>query len=275
MMRITGFILPELVPRQLHTAFFLLLASLTACSKEPVEWSEIRYSLAGSAGTDSSALKDSFITESAGDSALPIPDSAACRASIRVARMQKSFYAAWWSVRTDSSSSLELSRSDDGGPWTHAVIADSSDASGRGCARPAPSIAADVVSGYVHVAYFIEPASGAGIFSVHTMDRGESFHAPTAMVYGSRPSNTAIAAEGDKVAVAYENPNTSRPQIYVGLSRTMGHIFESQLAVSDENTAAVNPSVKLRGTKLDVSWTELSSADTTLRRSTSRTGTWK
>lgn len=244
-----------------------------ACAKEPVDWSDVRYSLAGTAGP-SGEPADSSVSDSA-HGALPIPDPARCPGSIRIARAEKSFFAVWWSVRTDSSAVLFLSRSDDGGPWTKPVAADTTDASARGCNRPAPSIAADIVSGYVHIGYFAEPAQGAGAFYVHSMDRGESFHAPVAMVFGSRPSNTAVTAEGDRVAVAYEDPNSSRPRIFVGLSKTMGHIFELKLPVSGENAAAVNPTVRLRGTKLEVRWTEIDPSDSTRRRQASRTGTWK
>lgn len=250
------------------------MAVLTlACSKEPIEWSDVRYSLEGTAGPSGDAA-DSVAADSGGAS-IPIPDPARCLKSIRIARAEKSFFAVWWSVRKDSSAVLFLSRSDDGEPWTKPVAADSTDASGRGCARPAPSIAADVASGYVHIGYFAEPSQGAGAFYVHSMDRGESFHAPVAMVFGARPAHTAVTAEGDRVAVAYEDPNSSRPRIFVGLSKTMGHIFEIKLPVSDENAAAVLPSAHLRGTKLEVRWTEIDPSDSTRRRQASRTGTWK
>lgn len=246
----------------------------TACAKDPVAWSDVRYSLAGAAGAPSAPALDSPAADS-GSASISVPDPARCPGSIRVARAKKSFFAVWWSVRTDSSAVLLLSRSDDGEPWTEPVAADTTDSSGRGCTRPAPSIAADVASGYVHIGYFAEPPQGAGAFYVHSMDRGVSFHAPVAMVFGSRPANTAVTAEGDRVAVVYEDPNSSRPRIFAGLSRTMGHIFEHNLPVSDENAAAVSPSAHLRGTKLEVSWTEIDPSDSTRRRQASRTGIWK
>jgi hypothetical protein len=235
----------------------------------------VRYSLAGSAGTLSGEKVDLTSTNDSDEASIPIPDSARCRSSVRIARSGKSFYAVWWSVRSDSSAILESSRSDDGGAWTRAVVADSGDVTRRGCSRPPPSIATDPVSGYVHFAYFPEPSSGAGVFSVHSMDRDSSFHSPVAMVYGARQSNVSIAAEGDRVAVAYEDPNSARPQIFVALSRTMGHIFESRIPVSDESASAVNPVVNLHGTKLEVSWTEMNSSDPTGERHASRTGIWK
>jgi hypothetical protein len=260
------------------TTLTLAIAAFGACSGDPVAWSDVRYSFAGIAGTADSTKEIPSADEPADSVArlpLPIPDSAACRASIRLARSGKSFYAVWWSVRPDSSAILESSRSDDGGAWTRAVIADSGDVARRGCSRPPPSIATDPVSGYVHIAYFLEPSSGAGVFSVHSMDRDSSFHSPAAMVYGARQSNVSIAAEGDRVAVAYEDPNSTRPQILVALSKTMGHIFESRIPVSDESASAMNPVVKLRGTKLEVSWTERPSRDPTSERHASRTGIWR
>lgn len=253
-----------------RTAVWLLACICAGCARDPVKWGDIKYSIAGPVAPDSAAA-------SAADSSgpIPIPDSAACRGSIRLARAGKSFYAVWWSVRPDSSAKLETSRSDDGGPWTKPVVPESADASRRGCARPAPSIATDLISGYVHLAYFIELSSGAGIFSIHSMDRDSSFHSSVAMVYGARPSNTSIAAEGDRVAVAYEDPNSSRPRIFVALSKTMGHIFELRLPVSEESAAATDPVVKLRGTTLEVSWTERIVADSTRERHASRTGIWR
>lgn len=251
------------------------LVALCACSRDPVSWSDVRYSLAAGTGLSTAQSEDSGAIEHRGYSAAAIPDAAACRASIRLARSGKSFFAVWWSARPDSSAALLASRSDDGGPWVIPVAADTTDAGRRGCSRPAPSIAADIGTGYVHLAYFIEPSSGAGVFSSHSMDRDSSFHSAVAMVYGSRPSNTAIAAQGERVVVAYEDPNSPRPRIFVALSQTMGHIFEARLPVSAENAAAADPDVRLRGTKLVVSWDERTSEDSAVARHASRTGIWK
>jgi hypothetical protein len=240
---------------------------LSACSHDPVTWSDVKYSRAGSG--------DSASVANTPESPITVPDSAACPATVRIARAGKSFFAAWWSIRRDSSAALVTSRSDDGGAWTRVVPADTTDTGRRGCSRPVPSIVADIGTGYVYLAYFIEPASGAGVFSIHSMDRDSTFHSPVAMVYGSRPSATAITAEGERVAVAYEDPNSSRPGIFVALSRTMGHTFETRLAVSPDNVAATRPSIRLRGTKLDISWIEKGSANSLAERHASRTGIWK
>ena len=66
---------------------------------------------------------------------------------------------------------------------------------------------------------------GTGVFFAHFMGS----HAPLTgcrSIYGERLVATAIAAEGDRVAVAYEEPNGTRQQVDVALSQTQGHIFE-------------------------------------------------
>jgi len=275
--RPVGGILGKVGFRGTTMIFALAMLSLTACEKEPVQWSDISYHMAVSAGPSSSETGDSADGQSslATGGPIPIHDLHACWPSIRLARAEKSFYAAWWSVRPDSSASLDVSRSDDGADWTKPVIADSTDASSRGCNRPPPAVVADILSGYVHLAYFIEPASGAGVFSVHTMDRGETFHSPVPIVFNDQPSRTSIAAEGDRVAVAYDQPVGERSQVFVALSKTAGHLFNTSLPVSAENANASDPRAILHGTKLELSWTEHSSADSTHLRLATRTGTWK
>jgi hypothetical protein len=250
---------------------------MIACSSDPVRWSDISYHMTGPGGSSRAEPGDSTTGQTYSDAAGPIPvhDPRACLPSIRFTRAGKSFYAVWWSVRPDSSASLKVSRSDDGADWTKPVVADSADASRRGCNRPPPSILADIVSGYVHLSYFIEPASGAGVFSVHTMDRGETFHSPVPIVFNDQPSRTSIAAEGDRVAVAYDQPVGERSQVFVALSKTAGHLFNTSLPVSAENANASDPRAILHGTKLELSWTEHSSADSTHLRLATRTGTWK
>ena len=237
----------------------------------PVSWSDVRY--ASSPAENRPARTETRAAEGFAPRGITVPDSGACARTVRVVRAGKSFFAAWWSVRADSTAALLSSRSDDGGPWTRAVPADAADNDRLGCDRPAPSIFADIGTGYVHVAYFAAPSSGAGVFASHSMDRDSSFHAPVAMVYGSRPSETSIAARGDRVAVAYSDPNSARPRIFVALSETMGHTFYARIPVSEESVSATAPVVQLHGTKIEVSWTETSSPSG--GRRASRTGIWK
>ncbi len=164
-------------------------------------------------------------------------------------------FASWWVVRPDSSAQLVVARSHDGGAsWESLVVADSTDHSVRGCARPAPAIALDSATGYVNVAYFMEPQSGSGIFFSHSMDGGRTFHAPVPIVFGDNPSSVGIVTSGDRVVVAYEDPNSTGPSVGVALSRTLGHIFEHREIVSSDNERAREPVVDLGGNVVRVWW---------------------
>ena len=166
-------------------------------------------------------------------------------------------FAAWWQARPDGSSLLVVARSDDGGAvWAAAVTADSTDRARSGCRRPPPFLGADLHNGYVHVTYFLVGAEGPGLFFTHSMERGTMFHAPVAITYGERPSATALASSGDTVAVAYLDPNSAVPQVWLALSRSTGHIFESRTAVSSANVAASRPLVAISGNRIAVAWTE-------------------
>jgi hypothetical protein len=149
-------------------------------------------------------------------------------------------------------------RRTDSKSWSEPVIADSTDHGVRGCGRPAPAVAADSKSGYVHVAYFAESSSGAGIFFAHSMDKAETFHSPVAIVFGRNPSRVSVAADGDRVAVAYEDPNSTQPIIGIALSKTMGHIFESRSIASSENGRARQPVVRIEGDSIGLWWSEYS-----------------
>ncbi len=74
------------------------------------------------------------------------------------------------------------------------------------------------------------------------------------VVYGDRPSSGAVAAHGDTVVVAYEDPNASAPQIRLALSRSTGHIFEDRSTVSSAEAFSTRPSVALRGDSVVVTW---------------------
>jgi hypothetical protein len=137
------------------------------------------------------------------------------------------------------------------------AVADSSDHSARGCGRPAPAIAANP-SGYVHLAYFAEPPQGSGVFYVHSMDKGVTFHAPVAVVFGDKPSAVSVAARGDTVAVAYEDPNSERPAIGVALSRTTGHIFSISSIASPPSSRATLPVISIKGQAIRLWWSERS-----------------
>lgn len=206
-----------------------------------------------------------------------VPPADACPVSVRAARDGSVVVAAWWSVRADSSVRLLVARSSDGGKsWATPVVADSMDRSVRGCGRPAPAIAADTARRYVHVAYFAEPRSGSGIFFAHSMDNGATFHAPVPIVFGENPAFVDVATSGDRVAVAYEDPNSREPSVGIALSRTMGHIFEHREIVSADNERARQPVVDLRGDTVRLWWSD-HAADPRISatRTACREGRWE
>lgn len=225
----------------LRLSTVLITAAVLGCSSSsPLEWNEISYENIPSEPND-----------------LPSPTqwapSGACPGSLRTSGN----YAVWWEAQPDSSATLFVSRNNNG-KWAEPVIADSTDKGVRGCGRTAPAIAADSASGYVHLAYFAEPASGPGVFFEHTMDSAKTFHSPVAIVFGRNPSRVSVAAKGDIVAVAFEDPNASQPIVSLALSKTMGHIFEHRLQASGENGNARQPVVRIIGDSVALWWSEYS-----------------
>jgi hypothetical protein len=184
--------------------------------------------------------------------------SAVCEGSIVAAQARgDTAFAAWWSPRADSTARLLVARSDDAGhTWLAPETADSTDNGHTGCGRPAPFIATDTTNGYVHVVYFMLAAEGPGIFFTHSMGGGEMFHSPVPIVYGERASASAVAVNGDTVAVAYIDPNAATPQLWVALSQTTGHIFDTRMEVSPSTVQASRPAVAVRGHAIAVAWLE-------------------
>lgn len=240
----------------------LLLAA--ACAAGPVAWQDVRASGEGAAAARDTrlALDGAGRAHFAAVASAPaFAPAGACPGSVRVARATaREWHAAWFAPRPDGSVTLLSARSDDGGrSWGAPVVADARESgarAGRGCARPAPSIAADSSNGYVHIVYFLDAPEGSGLFFVHSMDDGGMFHAPVAIVYGDRPGRASVAAAGDRVAVAYEDPNSEPTAVWIALSRTQGHIFEARLPVSGGSLAAVAPDVALGARHVAVSWVE-------------------
>jgi hypothetical protein len=181
----------------------------------------------------------------------------ACIGSVRVALSGASGterYAAWWAPRPDSSAELLAARRTDGGQrWSTAEPVDTADHTPVGCKRPAPAVAADSASGYVHVAYGMRDSQGAGVFFSHSMDRGRMFHSAVTIVYGERLANVAIAVRGDTVAVAYVDPSSNHPPLGLALSHTMGHIFEDRLVVPETKDVG-DPAVALGAGRVAVAW---------------------
>lgn len=216
---------------------------LGGCGRDPVAWKEVSYAAPPPPRNASMGVID--------------PAAGACAMSARTIRSGTATFAAWWKVRPDSSAVLVVARSPDGGAtWDQGVVADSTDHSVRGCARPAPAIAADSENGYINVAYFMEPQSGSGIFFSHSMDGGKTFHAAVPIVFGEKAASVGLAASGDRVAVAYEDPNSVEPTVGIALSRTMGHIFEYRQTISSDNERASDPGVDLRDDTVKVWWSD-------------------
>jgi hypothetical protein len=86
------------------------------------------------------------------------------------------------------------------------------------------------------------------------MDRGMTFHSPVAVVYGEHIGRTAIAARGDLVAVAYEDPNSDPQRVAVAFSRTMAHTFETRELVSPPTGAARDPGIALGDGRIAATW---------------------
>ena len=239
---------------------------LAGCDAPPVAWQDARPAGAAPGAADSS-FRLAVVERGGLDAPAatpPIPGGEApfsgCPGSARVAAARGGErYAAWWRVRDDSSALLLVARSADGGAtWGAPVAVDTLDRGVRACARPAPAIAADSANGFVHVVYFLDAPEGSGLFYAHRMDPRAPFEPPAVIVYGERPVAAAVASSGDRVVVAYEDPNRPRPQIELALSRTAGHLFEERhVDVSGDDVAARAPRVALGGDgRLWVGWTE-------------------
>ena len=253
-------------PRTSVLSLGALAVVLTACEKGPVEWRDDTRQLAlPVSGPESSEAEAHLVLRADGSPALePVvtvatmpADSAACPGSLRIAALSPTeIYGAWWSRRENGRAVLFSARSDNAGAtWATTVPVDTTDRGTLSCERPAPSIAADSTSGYVHVTYFLNSPTGPGVFFAHSMDRGDLFHSPVPIMYGDRPSASAVTAADSLVIVAFEDPNSQRPQIALAMSRTWGHIFARERpAASTGTTSAERPLVALRAPQLVVGW---------------------
>ena len=234
-----------------------------ACEQAPVEWRAVTTVERAGAGmvrlhADGTVSADTLLALA---SRVAPPPGPACAGSLRLALARGTLYGVWWSPRPDSGVRLLEARSTDGGrSWSAAAAVDTTDAGVGGCDRAPASIAADSASGYVHVTYGLKGAEGPGLFFSHSMDGGVTFHSPVPILYGERFAATTVAADGDLVVVAFEDPNSSTPRIGLALSRTMGHIFEHRiLPVSDDNDRAVHPLAAAHGRSVAVAWEQAGS----------------
>ena len=221
----------------------LILGLFAGCAGPPIDWEEP----SGGASTTSDPLS--------GAGGAILRHAEPCVAGLRVARDSTGggYYAVWWAPRPDSTADLVVAHSSDGAAWDTPVKVDTLDTARVNCRRMPPSIAAD--AGNVHVSYSMAAREGPGIFASHSMDRGKMFHSPVAVVYGERIGQTAIAARGSLVAVAYEDPNTTPRRIGLALSSTMAHLFQSRTLVSPPSGDVSGPGVVLGDSTVTVTWT--------------------
>jgi len=223
--------------------------AMVACVGEPVEWGEVSYR--GSQLGDPDARSAIFSAN------LPAVTGGVdqCLRSIRTAGAGSDLFRVWWTSRHDSSVILSMQRSSDrGASWGAPLTVENRDRGRRGCDRPPPGVFADSVSGYLHIVYFIEAATGAGVFFAHSMDKGAMFHSPVPVVFGNTPSAASVAANGDSVVVVFEDPNATAPRIGIALSHSTGHIFEARGDATPDDVPAVTPWVTLDHRKITVWW---------------------
>lgn len=240
------------------------LCGLQACDKPPVVWND-PVSVSAPDGLTQLVIDSAGGAHFAAVQNAPrsLPATAGlCPASVRTASGSAHLYSVWWSVRPDSSAVLYSASSPDSGvTWSVPMLVDTADRSASGCTRPPPALT--VVGDDVHVAYAMAAPEGTGVFFSHFMYG--MFHSPVAVIYGERLVATSIAAQGDTVAVAYEEPNGSRERIDVAVSTTMGHIFEWRTEATRDVDNARSPSVALRRKTIAVAWMPVGAPDSAAR----------
>jgi hypothetical protein len=244
-----------------RTCLLLMAAAgLAACDKPPVEWAE-PVPIAEVEGPAKLVAQPGGKPRFAADPvrSLGFPATPGlCRETFATASGSTRLFAAWWSVRPDSSAVLRVAASPDSGKtWAPGLSVDTTDISSAGCNRPAPSIA--TVGDDVYLAYSMIAPEGKGVFFAHSM--GAMLHSPVPVIYGERLVATAISADSHRVAVAYEEPNGKRPQVDVALSASQGHIFELHTTASRGVDFASSPAVAFFADTLAVSWLTRRGAD--------------
>ena len=252
-----------------------LCVVLVACADQPVDWGATRVESARGAVvvTPEGMLRPDSLAALA--ARLPSPDATMCPGSLVIAPAAGRLFAAWWRVRPDSGAVLLAAHTDDEGRhWSAAAPVDTTDVGTMGCRRTPPSIAADSATGYVHVTFALVGQEGPGLFFAHSMDGGATFHSAVPIFYGEQLGRSSVAADGDHVVVAFEDPNSRVPRVGLALSRTMGHIFEERiLPISADNGSATNPRAAIHGRRVAVAWDRSPPSDSAAALIAVRTGT--
>ena len=227
------------------------------------------------AGTDSSS--GNAVSSEMGTDDAP-RDSLRCARSLRTALARgRGRVAVWWTRRERGRVRLVAAWRDTIvatatmparlGAWRGPIVVDTLDQGpedaqavlrgAAGCAREAPSVVVDDAHGYVHVGYALTGPEGPGVFYAHQMDPRAGFEVPQAIVYGERLGVVRVAARGDVVAVAYDDPNGGeRPRIGLAVSATSGHIFADRIIASSAIANARDPYVVTAGRAIVVGWSE-------------------
>ena len=249
----------RVVLRARALAVALATIGVAGCaSSAPIQWGEVTPLVGELSERATLQLRGDSASVADGPTMAFTPSGPACAGSLRLASDGTgSLYAVWWSPRDDSSAVLLVARraEGDGETWGAPVVADARDSSALGCGRPAPAIAADGATGYVHLAYFLDsPVDGRGLYGGHSMDRGAYFHGPVPVVFGDRPVHAAVANSGDVVAIAYEDPNSERARVALAVSITAGHIYEHRVEASPSTMRASRPLVDIDGRRIAVAW---------------------
>ena len=245
------------MPRHRTPALIALLIS--ACVNEPIEWNPAR-AVASAIRPGTRLVIDRngvprFIEDYVPRLTL---EPGACAASIvGTAAAGGERYAAWFGERADGSVSLMVARSSDAGAtWSAPVVAEDRDRGTRACDRPPPSISADTSNDYVHLAYYIEPREGAGVWYTHSMERGTIWHQTIGILYGEEPVHTSVASAADTVLVAYEHPGSGSRRIGLAISREAGHTFDERLRVVHTTGTVHDPRVAVRDGFVALAWSE-------------------
>lgn len=232
---------------------------LAACAPEPIEW-DAPSDMPGTIGATTRLIMDAQANPRLVDAPTRVVavSPAGCEGSVTLTHAQGGeWYVAWFIARADSSVVLAVARStDDGATWSTHVVADDRDRGRRGCSRPRPALEADAVSGYLHVAYFIEAAAGAGIWYMHSTEGGTLWHQAIGVLYGDEPASTSIASAGDTVLVAYEHPESGGTRLGLAISRQAGHTFAERLRVVRGSGSARDPRIAFRDGRVALAWIE-------------------
>ncbi len=247
---------------------------------------------AGDSGAPGAPASDAGVSVAAPQQSGPAPEAAApandaapafpgdperCVGSLRLAHGPGGATAAtWWSRRGGGRVALMTAWKGENTAalWSTPVAVDTSDTGpsdaragerrAAGCNRIPPAIAVDAATGAVHIAYSLPTKAGAGVFHVSQSAPGGPFGAPQAIVHGDAPAAARIAAAGELVAIAYEDPNGgTRRGIVLALSHDSGAHFKDRLAATAGVQGGRDPYVMIRGDHIVVGWSEIPNATAT------------